>query len=630
MVGLGILGSTRGAGPPTPPKQGAALLKTDLMGVFAHPDDETGVAATVAHYALGKGLAAGHVYATRGDGGANMVGRQSGAALGLLREVELKQCLDILGVRFCYFLDCLDWAYTESATATLRKWNQEAALGRLVKLIRLLRPEVIVTMNPAPVPGQHGHHQAAGILATEAFAAAADPARFPDQILEEGLSPWQVRKLYYGGGRGEGTTTIDLTQALPGGKFPGETAAEALSNHRSQGFGNFRMPSLPRRPQFFTLVKSVVPFARTETDLFRDLPVADSRLQQIHVSPAAADSGLLSLGFVPRPAISNYLRWMKEQGIGPMGATLTPDIPLIAGEANDVRLELQNGGQIGVTGDLLISAPEGWLVEPATLALSSAPGVSVTALVHITPPAGKPGDGRLTAVFPDKDGPREAVALGHVIPHASVPRTGTAPAMDGSDRGWESARVLDISPADRVQGEVTGEHDSSARCRLLHDGSRLFVDIEVTDDVVVGNIASDDIKGHWRSDSVEICLDPVAGAEDTMGCFKLGIIPFDTTGKVGAARDADANQGPMLEKAPGTQLISRRSPKGYRIQAAIPFTEIGCTATPDKRLGFNLIVYDGDDANAAIGANINQSRLAWSPRSGVQGRPEDWGRIDLE
>ena len=74
---------------------------------------------------------------------------------------------------------------------------------------------------------------------------------------------------------------------------------------------------------------------------------------------------------------------------------------------------------------------------------------------------------------------------------------------------------------------------------------------------------------------------------------------------------------------------SRRTADGYRIQAAIPFDEIGL---PDgkKRLGFNVIIYDGDKSNAALGENINKSRIAWAPRSGVQGRPEDWGRIDLD
>src|SRR5438046_10241658 len=92
-----------------PPKQGAALLKTDIMGVFAHPDDETGMAATLAGYALGRTSAVVNVYCTRGEGGVNMVGTQWGACLGILREAELRECLATLGMRSCYFLDRLDW-----------------------------------------------------------------------------------------------------------------------------------------------------------------------------------------------------------------------------------------------------------------------------------------------------------------------------------------------------------------------------------------------------------------------------------------------------------------------------------------------------------------------------------------
>ena len=170
--------------------------------------------------------------------------------------------------------------------------------------------------------------------------------------------------------------------------------------------------------------------------------------------------------------------------------------------------------------------------------------------------------------------------------------------------------------------------DSSARFRLGTRGRTLFLDIHVKDDLVVTNIAPDDIKGHWRSDSVEICIDPIGGAENALGSYKLGIFPFDTTGKVNAARDADARPGPLARTAPKTKLASFKTPDGYRILAAIPFQEIGISSA--RRVGFNLLIYDGDKRDAAIGENINQSRLAWAPRSGVQGRPEDWGRLDLE
>ena len=202
--------------------------------------------------------------------------------------------------------------------------------------------------------------------------------------------------------------------------------------------------------------------------------------------------------------------------------------------------------------------------------------------------------------------------------------------MDGSSAGWEEVAAQGIAPTNLVSGQVRDAADSSATFRVTYDRQFLFVDVEVADDVVVTNIAPDDIRGHWRSDSVEICVDPAAGAESTVDCFKAGIFPFDTTGVVRAERDADSKQGLIEETAPGMRVVSRRTPNGYRIQAAIPFSVMGINPTPGKRLGFNVILYDGDRANAAIGENINKSRLAWSPRPGVPGRPEDWGRIDLQ
>ena len=249
------------------PKQGAALLKTDIMGVFAHPDDETGMAATLARYALGQTSVVANVYCTRGEGGGNMVGTQSGAALGALREAELRDCLTTLGVRYAYFLDQLDWAYTESIAATLEKWGKEQTLERLVHFVRALRPEIIVTMNPAPTPGQHGHHQAAALLATEAFSAAADPKRFPHQLTKEGLSIWQPRKLFFSGGSGEIIATIPVNEPLANARTPGQIAAAALANHRSQAFGNIGNSPWMQRPQRFTLVKSFVPAAGTESNL---------------------------------------------------------------------------------------------------------------------------------------------------------------------------------------------------------------------------------------------------------------------------------------------------------------------------------------------------------------------------
>lgn len=614
--------------PVDPPIQGAALLKTDLLGVFAHPDDETGMAATLARYAHGRGAVIAHVYCTRGEGGGNMVGTHWGPSLGVLREAELRDCLAALGVRYAYFLDQLDWAYTESATATLQKWDRERALEHLVRLIRSLRPEVILTMNPAPNPGQHGHHQAAGILATEAFAAAADPNRYPQQLNREGLTVWQARKLFFGGASGEFTTTITVTEPLADGRTPAQIAGAALAQHRSQAFGNFANSPWLQRPQQFTLANSFVPPRANSTDLLDDLPLKGEPTGAFRLGKVLPVSPW-TLEFRPRPAVENYRAWVKAQGIDHVAATFKTDLPVVAGEANDVTLWLYGAPDRATGGKLTVQGPEGWRVEPATQAIRPAADGATTAKIRVTPPLTTPGDGELTATFTSGADKISASALGHPVPRLSVKRLAKPPALDGSDTGWADGAWIPIDSTRLVQGKVTDEADSSARFRLAHDGRTLFVDVQVRDERIVANIAPNDIKGHWRSDSIEICLDPDAGAEHTLGCYKLGIFPFDKTGVVRAARDADANQGPLEETAPGTRLVSTRIDGGYRIQAAIPFAEMGLKAGA-SRLAFNLIVYDGDKADAVTGENINESRLAWSPRPGVMGRPEDWGRIDLE
>jgi Carbohydrate family 9 binding domain-like len=197
------------------------------------------------------------------------------------------------------------------------------------------------------------------------------------------------------------------------------------------------------------------------------------------------------------------------------------------------------------------------------------------------------------------------------------------------DPGWRGVPAVEIPHTRPWQGTVTSAKDLSATFRVAHHGEHLWVEVRVTDDVVVSNLAPDDIRGHWRSDSVEVCIDPTGEAEHTLGSFKLGIVPFDRSGVVRGVRDADAKPGALERVSLGTQLSSQRLPDGYLVRARIPWTEIGVDVAKVRTLGFNVLIYDGDKADAAPGENINRSRLAWSPRSGVQGRPEDWGRATL-
>ena len=111
---------------------------------------------------------------------------------------------------------------------------------------------------------------------------------------------------------------------------------------------------------------------------------------------------------------------------------------------------------------------------------------------------------------------------------------------------------------------------------------------------------------------------PVAGSEHTLGCFKLGVFPFDTTGVVRAARDADAHQGLVEETAPGVRLYSQRTSDGYRIQAALPFRDLDLDYPQTRQIGFNLIIYDGDKANAALHRSIrNLANFDVLPPEGI-------------
>lgn len=613
------MGQSRTGASPRPqavPETGAERLKADILGVFAHPDDETGMAASVAHWALGRKLSVAHVYCTRGEGGGNMVGTQFGPALGLLREIELREALGILGVRQVHFLDRADFAYTENLAVTLEKWGHEDTLRRLVRVVRSLRPEVMVTMNPAPNPGQHGNHQAAGWLAVEAFRAAADPARFPEQVEVEGLSPWQPRRLFLGGGPDSpSAVAVDVTRPLPDGRIPRDVAGEAMSRHRSQGFGGMASSPWFRRTtnQWFTPALTAVPLPVGATDLLAGLPAKPVEIP-FPVPVATAPDPSARIAFRPRPAVARYRRFVEEHGLHKVSQSFVPDLPVVAGERNRLPLSTPASRR---NRDWTFQAPSGWNAR-----FLAPDGITVEV------PAEATEDATLVARI---QGVGEASVRLHPVPRLKVRRVGKLPwNADDADSAWAALKPVEIGPGKTWQGKPDNAADLSGEFRVAHDGRTLFVEIRVHDDRVVSNIAPDDIKGHWRSDSVEVGVDPSAGAEHTLGCWKAGIFPFDSSGRVRGARDADADAGPLEKHSPGTRLLSWKTSDGYAIRMSLPFQEAGLKAGRPGRAGFNVFLYDGDKADAAPGENINRTRLAWSPRSGVQGRPEDWGRIDFE
>jgi LmbE family N-acetylglucosaminyl deacetylase len=713
------------------------LMKVDLMVVTAHPDDEGMVAATMARYALDGGRRVALVTATRGEGGGNSTGKEYGPSLGIVREAELRACVDVLGVQYLCFLDRRDFAYTESATATLECWSHGESLRRLVRLVRVMRPEVIVTMDPAPRGGQHGNHQVAGRLATEAFEAAADPTVFPEQIRDEGLTPWRVRKLYYGT-RGEGALSLPTdTVSRARGKSYGEIARDALRHHRSQGFDRFMGvgPVRGSRPESFLLVKSRVNTPPGgEKDLFdgcddpavavtelRAAPERDAvaagqpsqvsvslanlggeALRDLHLAltpPASAEGWrvrpleaaeraelaagqswrarfeVTPAGFAPgsvalleaaaswdggagrRTAITHvrsappvevairaseqlreYRGWARSQGLDWLVGRLPARVPLTIGATSPVRVDVINRTARPVSGGLRLSVPAGWIVSPVVARYALGPPHAMqTITFQVKLPSGLPqGDHEIQVV--SVEGGARDVASAETLPRLVARRLPSAMPVDADPYKWQSAGVVAAAiPATAlVQGEVSGPSEASARFFVGYDAQAIRVLVDVTDDTIVTNIAPDDIRGHWRTTSVEITLDPAPRAENTLRTLKLGIFPQDITGRARAARDADANQGPVERVDPGIRLASRRTATGYVVEARIPFASLPridgkpFRPAPGRALGFNVILYHAGKKDAALGEDVNKARLAWAYRPGVWGRPASWGTLVLE
>src|SRR5260221_3167994 len=156
--------------------------KVDILVVVAHPDDEGAVTPYLARaiYDLHKRVAV--VYGTHGDSGGNNYGREHAAGLGDIREMEARESCARMGIKNVWFLDGKDTA-PQNVLNSLANWHHGASLERLAELVRLTRPDVIITSLPGAFIGEnHGDHQAAGVLATEAFDLAGNPVVFPSQI----------------------------------------------------------------------------------------------------------------------------------------------------------------------------------------------------------------------------------------------------------------------------------------------------------------------------------------------------------------------------------------------------------------------------------------------------------------
>jgi LmbE family N-acetylglucosaminyl deacetylase len=221
-----------------------AMRKLNVLGsvlyLAAHPDDEN--TRLIAYLSKGKLYRTGYLALTRGDGGQNLIGDEQGIELGLIRTQELLAARRIDGGEQ-FFSRAFDFGFSKSPEETFTHWDRGKILSDVVWVIRKFQPDIIITRFPTTGEGGHGHHTASAILANEAFTAAADPNRFPEQL--KYMQTWQAKRILWNTFNFGSVNTIKENQFKVDvggynpllGKSYGEIAAESRSQHKSQGFG---------------------------------------------------------------------------------------------------------------------------------------------------------------------------------------------------------------------------------------------------------------------------------------------------------------------------------------------------------------------------------------------------------
>ncbi|REF00875.1 sugar-binding protein [Thermomonospora umbrina] len=739
-------------GPPALAQAPASSEKgrLDVLFIGAHPDDEASGLSTYGQWNEHRGARTGVLTVTRGEGGGNAVGTEEGPALGLLRENEERRAVGKAGVTDIHYLDDVDFYYTVSAPLTAGVWEHREALSKVVRVIRETRPKVIVTMQPAPTPGQHGHHQEAARLATEAYFLAGDRTAFPDQVRRERLTPWAPGRLFNTGGgsapTGErcetgvaptiaGDTVYGVWGGRPSARNGGRTWAQverdAQRTYVSQGWGGF--PDVPADPgllgcDVFTQIHSRVPYGlaskgptamlegavlpapgglplgtgfhlttgsfgvspgrpftvTAHADAPRALPGARVRLTApanwnvtgsgalgsvgtqgrtatfTVTPPADASYGRVPLTATltsgrafgqtaatvevgaavtgvqePLPRIDNFDAWAGRTGVPALTGRVKRVLTLGSGDSRRVRVDLANRTDAAQSGTVTLDLPDGFSATASSRPYELAAGAkgSVTfdventdATLPTSNQGGAGGDHDYTITTTNATGPPDVQkAALELVPVTEATRAADGPRVDGREGAGEyTGATLDLS---RVWEGSACESaaDCSATGRLTWTADALYLLVKVTDDRPGTVLGADDCKRHWRTDAVEIAIDPRGDSENTSTTFKTGIFPRMGDGRPCFQRDADHHQGPGGETAPGMQVASvvDEPYTGYTVEAKIPFTALPAAVDP-ARMGLNVFVYDSDTQD-----KVGQTRIGWSTWGGVQGDPYRWGLVTL-
>lgn len=726
-----------------------------VLFVGAHPDDEASTLSTYGQWLQSFGAKTGVVTITRGEGGGNAVGVEEGPALGLLREDEERRAVAKAGITDIFNLDEVDFYYTVSQPLTRQVWGHQDVLGKLVRIIRTTKPEVITTMNPAPTPGQHGNHQEAARLAVEAYHAAGDPTQFPDQIRREGLKAFAPSRLLVRASWGTGANGPDCAGAFvpadptqnvygawggvtaPDGRTWAAVERDAQRVYASQGWAGF--PDVATDPaqlgcDYFTQIASRTPFPAPGTaaaaassgaldgalvrspgtvPLGTGFEVTTSAYRVVAgtpftatVSVTAPAGGLTGVTIAPKvpdgwtisgngdigrapagaviqrvftvipaagtppetavritatltsqqgtgysdapvkvsppvsvrqqylPQVAQYVDWARTVKMDAFVDIVQPVLTVPSGKSRSITYTATNNTTTSQTALVNLALPNGFTADTSswTVTVPAAGQASQAVTVTNSDPTlptsnqgGAAGDYLYSITVTTAGTTSSTRPALEIVPSTVIPQATTAPVVDGVIGPDEyPGPTLDVSR--RWEGTAcSSAADCSATAKLAWSADTLYVAVTVVDDIKGTPLLAADCKRHWRTDSVEIAIDPRGTSENTSTTFKLAVLPWTVEDAPCYLRDADNHQGDGPAVAPGVTIASTvTSPyTGYTIEVAIPMAELPGAIDPN-RMGLNILPYDSDTQD-----KTGQTRIGWSVWGGVQGDPYRWGIATL-
>jgi LmbE family N-acetylglucosaminyl deacetylase len=370
--------------------------KLDIMVVVAHPDDEAGFTPLLARAIYDLHKRVGVIFTTRGNSGGNSYGREHGAALADIREIEARASCARLGITDVWFLDGKDTA-SQDVLYSLGSWGHGANLQKLVGLVRLTRPEVLMTNLPGIFFGEnHGDHQAAGILTTEAFDMAGDPVAFPAQVAGdmrrneaflENLSPWQPKKLYYSDDTSDTEKfkiegpSYSVREISPSQKKPyWRLALNAAMTHLTQypddidRLSHMSDADLEKlfnnsdsawwsEPETFILAKSAVP-TKPADDIFAHLDEPLIPAEQLHRPCTTNGQSPTALPSVELAGPWLYLAQFRNvHGLCSIPVAHQPEIAIRMGTTLSIPLVVTHAQTEKIDVHFTLKLPEGWKLK---------------------------------------------------------------------------------------------------------------------------------------------------------------------------------------------------------------------------------------------------------------------------